>query len=77
MAGAALVITSLEGWLLTPLLMGKAERMSALAVFLGLLLWTWVWGAWGMLLAVPMMIVIKSVADHIESAKPVGRLMAP
>jgi hypothetical protein len=47
MAGAALVITSLEGWLVTPPLMGKAERMSALAVFLGLLLWTWIWGAWG------------------------------
>jgi len=77
MSAAAIVITSLEGWLLTPPLMGKAERMSALAVFLGLLLWTWVWGAWGTVLAVPMLVIIKSVADHVESFKPVGRLMAP
>ena len=77
MAGAAIVITSLEGWLLTPALMGKAERMSALAVFLGLLLWTWVWGPWGTVLAVPMLAVIKSVADHVDRLKPVGRLMAP
>jgi predicted PurR-regulated permease PerM len=77
MSGAAIVITSLEGWLLTPLLMGKAERMSALAVFLGLLLWTWVWGAWGTVLAVPMLVVIKSVADHVERLRPLGRLMAP
>jgi predicted PurR-regulated permease PerM len=77
MSGAAIVITSLEGWLITPPLMGKAERMSPLAVFLGLMLWTWVWGAWGTLLAVPMLVVIKSVADHIESLRPVGRLMAP
>jgi predicted PurR-regulated permease PerM len=77
MAGASLVITSLEGWLLTPALMGKAERMSALAVFLGLLLWTWVWGVWGTLLAVPMLAVIKSVADHVDALKPLGRLMAP
>jgi predicted PurR-regulated permease PerM len=77
MSGAALVITSLEGWLLTPALMGKAERMSSLAVFLGLLLWTWVWGGWGTLLAVPMLVVIKSVADHVDPLKPVGRLMAP
>ena len=76
-AGAALVITSIEGWLITPPLMGKAERMSALAVFLGLLLWTWVWGAWGTILAVPMLVILKSVADHIPSMKPVGRLMAP
>jgi predicted PurR-regulated permease PerM len=77
MSGAALAITSLEGWLLTPPLVGKAERMSALAVFVGLLLWTWLWGAWGTLLAVPMLVVLKSVADHIEPLNPIGRLMAP
>jgi predicted PurR-regulated permease PerM len=77
MSGAALVITSLEGWLLTPPLLGKAERMSALAVFLGLLLWTWIWGAWGTILAVPMLVVVKSVADRVDALKPVGRLMAP
>jgi predicted PurR-regulated permease PerM len=77
MSGAAIVITSLEGWLLTPPLMGKAERMSALAVFLGLLLWTWVWGGWGTILAVPMLVIIKSVADHVDRLRPVGRLMAP
>jgi predicted PurR-regulated permease PerM len=77
MSGASLVITSVEGWLLTPALMGKAERMSALAVFLGLLLWTWVWGAWGTVLAVPMLVVIKSVADHVAPLKPLGLLMAP
>jgi predicted PurR-regulated permease PerM len=77
MAGAAIVITSLEGWLLTPPLMGKAERMNAVAVFLGLLVWTWVWGGWGTILAVPMLVIVKSVADHVERFKPVGRLMAP
>jgi predicted PurR-regulated permease PerM len=77
MAGAALVITALEGWLLTPPLMGKAERMNALTVFLGLLLWIWLWGEWGTILAVPMLVIVKSVADHVERLRPVGRLMAP
>ena len=77
MSGAALAITSLEGWLLTPPLLGKAERMNALVVFLGLLVWTWIWGAWGTILAVPMLVMVKSVADHVESLKPVSRLMAP
>ena len=76
-SGAALAITSLEGWLLTPLLIGKAERMNALVVFVGLLVWTWIWGAWGTILAVPMLVILKSVADHVESLKPVSRLMAP
>jgi predicted PurR-regulated permease PerM len=71
------VITSLEGWLLTPPLLGKAERMHVVVVFLGVLLWTWIWGGWGTILAVPMLVVVKSVADHVESLKPVRRLMAP
>ena len=77
MSAAALLITSLEGWLLTPPLMGRAERMNVLSVFLGLLLWTWLWGAWGTLLAVPMLAVMKSVADRVEGLRPLGRLMAP
>lgn len=77
MCGAAILITSLEGWLLTPSLMGKAERMSALVVFVGLLLWIWLWGEWGTILAVPMLVIIKSVADHVQSLRPLGRLMAP
>jgi len=77
MGGVALVITSIEGWLITPPLLGRAERMSALVLFLGLLFWTWMWGAWGTLLAVPMLVVIKAIADRVEPLRPVGRLMAP
>jgi predicted PurR-regulated permease PerM len=75
-AGAALAISSLEGWVLTPLLLGKAERMHVVVVFLGVLLWTWLWGAWGTVLAVPMLVVVKSICDHIESLRPISRLMA-
>ncbi len=77
MSGIALAITSLEGWLLTPLLMGKAENMNALTVFIGLMLWTGLWGAWGMVLAVPMLVIVKSTADHVPGLSRVGRLMAP
>jgi predicted PurR-regulated permease PerM len=76
-SAAALVITSLEGWLLTPPLLGKAEHMHAVVVFLGVLVWTWIWGAWGTILAVPMLVVVKSIADHVDSLKPVSRLMSP
>lgn len=75
MSGAALLITSLEGWLITPVLLGRAERMNVLTVFVGLLVWTWVWGPWGTLLAVPMLSVLKSVADHVERLRPLALLM--
>jgi predicted PurR-regulated permease PerM len=77
LSGTVLAITSLEGWLLTPLLMGKAENMNALTVFIGLMLWTWLWGAWGTVLAVPMLVILKSMADHLPGLSRVGRLMAP
>lgn len=74
-AGLALLITSLEGWLLTPTLMGKAASMNRVAVFVGLLFWSWAWGVWGLLLAVPMMMLIKTICDHVEDLKPVGRFL--
>ena len=72
----ALAITSIEGWVLMPLLLGRAERMHVVVVFIGVLVWTWIWGPWGTVLAVPMMAAIKSIADHVEPLKPVSRLLA-
>jgi predicted PurR-regulated permease PerM len=74
-AGVSLLITTLEGSLLTPMIMGRASSMNQVAVFAGLLFWSWVWGIWGMLLAVPMMMVIKVVCDHVEALQPVGYLL--
>ena len=42
--GITLAITSLEGWLLTPALMSRAAQMNPVAIFVGLLFWSWVWG---------------------------------
>lgn len=39
----------------------RANTMNQIAVFAGLLFWSWVWGIWGMLPAVPMMMVVKVV----------------
>jgi predicted PurR-regulated permease PerM len=75
LAGAALVITSLEGWLLTPVLLGRAARMNTLAVFVGLLVWSWAWGVWGTLLAVPMLSIVKAVCDHVKALNPVSKLL--
>jgi predicted PurR-regulated permease PerM len=74
-AGVSLLITTLEGLLLTPTLMGRAASMNQVAVFAGLLFWSWAWGIWGLLLAVPMMMVIKVTCDHVAPLQPVGHLL--
>jgi len=73
--GVAFAITSLEGFLLTPTLMGRAARMNPVAIFVGLLFWSWLWGIWGAVLAVPMLMMIKAVCDHIEDLQPIGELL--
>jgi predicted PurR-regulated permease PerM len=74
-AGLSFAITTLEGYLLTPWLTGRAIRMNGVAIFLGLMFWGWMWGAWGLLLAMPMLAAIKSVCDRIEDLKPIGELL--
>jgi len=71
----ALAITSLEGLLLTPALLSRAGRMNAAAVFTGLLFWSWIWGVWGTILAVPMLMMLKAICDHIEDLQPIGELL--
>jgi predicted PurR-regulated permease PerM len=74
-SGISLVITSLEGWLLTPWLTSRTARTNEVAVFVALIFWGFVWGLWGTLLAVPMIVVVKAFCDRIEDLKPVGELL--
>jgi predicted PurR-regulated permease PerM len=74
-SSAALVITSIEGWLLTPVLMSRASKMNPVAIFVGLLFWSWVWGVWGTILAVPMLMALKAVCDRVEDLQPIGELL--
>lgn len=74
-SGTAMAITSLEGWLLTPVLMSRAGEMNPVAIFVGLLFWSWVWGVMGTILAVPMLMMVKAVCDRVEDLQPIGELL--
>jgi predicted PurR-regulated permease PerM len=68
-------ITSLEGFVLTPMLMSRAAQMNPVAIFVGLLFWSWVWGLWGTVLAVPLLMMLKAVCDHVDDLRSVGELL--
>ena len=74
-AAISLFINSLEGYWLTPWLSGRASRMNNVIVFGGLLFWAWLWGGWGLILGLPIMMVIKAICDHVEDLKPIGEFM--
>ena len=74
-AGATLVINSIEGYILTPWLTGRASSMNPVAVFVGVLAWGWLWGLWGLFLGVPILMAIKAVCDRVDDLKAVGELL--
>lgn len=73
--GASLLINTVEGYLLVPWLTSKASHMNAVAVFIGVLAWGWLWGVWGLLLGIPVLMVVKAVCDRVDELKPVGELL--
>jgi predicted PurR-regulated permease PerM len=58
-------------------MMGRAARMNSPTVFIALLFWGMLWGAWGLLLAVPVMVVIKTICDHVPRLKAFSDLLGP
>ena len=71
----SLIITSIQGFILMPMLASKASSINAVAMFIGLMFWGWIWGTVGLLLAVPMLMVVKACCDRIENLQPLGELL--
>jgi predicted PurR-regulated permease PerM len=61
---------------LVPALVGWRVRLNALALTLSLLFWGWLWGAMGLILAIPITAVIKVICDHVEGWQPIGRWLS-
>jgi predicted PurR-regulated permease PerM len=75
--GVPIVVAGVLGVGLQTWLMGRAARMNAPAVFISLLFWGMIWGGWGLLLAVPVMVAIKTICDNFARLKPIGTLLGP
>jgi len=74
-AGASLAIATFVGTLVTTWMTGKFAKMNTAAVFVSLLFWAWLWGVWGMLLGIPIIVIVKVVSQHVEQLHPVAELL--
>ena len=74
-AGTSLLIHTLVGQLLVPWLTSRTSRMNPVAVFVGVIFWGWLWGIWGLLLGIPILMVIKAVCDRVDDLRTIGELM--
>jgi predicted PurR-regulated permease PerM len=68
-------LTSLEGFLITPTIVGRRLTLNPVVIFLWLTLWGWLWGVAGALLAVPLLATFKILCDHLEPLSPIGEFL--
>lgn len=76
LSGVTLVIAAIVGMLVATWMTGKLAKMNTATVFIALLFWGWMWGIAGMLLSVPIMVIFKVVAQHVEDLQPLAELLA-
>ena len=69
------ILTNLEAYLVTPMLLGQRLELNRVAIFVWLILWGWLWGAPGMLISVPLLAVIKIICDRLEPLTPIGQFL--
>jgi len=72
---AFLALTTLEGQLVTPIVLGRRLALNPVAVFIWVLLWGWLWGVPGLLVAVPMLVALRICAEKIPGLNPLAELL--
>jgi predicted PurR-regulated permease PerM len=69
-------ITFIEGQILMPFITGRRLTLNPVVIFLSMLLWGWLWGVIGMLLAVPIAMTFRIVCSHVEWLSPLGEFLS-
>jgi len=75
-AGVYLVLTTLEGQMITPHFVGRRLRLNTVVVFIAVSFWAWLWSAVGMIVAVPLLVAIKTFCEHIDGLGHLGDFLS-
>ena len=74
-SGSSLAIATCVGIFFVTWMTGKIAKMNAVAIFIALLFWGWLWGVWGLLLAIPILGIVKVVSERVEKLEPLAELL--
>ena len=81
--GAALVpaatyylLTAIEGQFVTPYFVGRNLRLNTVVVFIAVAFWAWLWSIVGMLVAVPLLVTVRTFCEHVPQLEPLGDFLS-
>jgi predicted PurR-regulated permease PerM len=74
-AGVSLLVAGAIGMVFMTWLQSRFGRVNAAVLFIALLFFGWLWGAWGLLLGAPLVVITKVICDRVDSLKPMGELL--
>ena len=75
-AGVTILVATLVGSVFATWLSARQTRMNTTATFVGLLFFGWIWGLWGILLAIPLLAIVKSICERSEAWSWVAEILA-
>ena len=70
-----IVIVTLEGYVVVPVVMGRHMELNATTVMIACLFWELVWGTAGLFLAMPLMAAVRTICIHVPDWEPIANLM--
>jgi predicted PurR-regulated permease PerM len=73
--GVFLGVNSIESYLVTPSIVGRRMSMNPVAIFIAMIFFGWAWGIYGLLLAVPILSMLRLACEHVDSLRPVAELI--
>jgi len=74
-AGASVAVSFAVGSIIMTWLQSRVARVNAAVLFIALLFFGWLWGAWGLLLGAPLVAIAKAICDRVDSLNAVGDLL--
>ncbi|WP_316014164.1 AI-2E family transporter [Roseobacter sp. HKCCA0434] len=75
-AGAYMMLTTIEGQFITPYFVGRSLKLNPVVVFLSVAFWAWLWSVVGMIVAVPILVVMRVFSEHIPALNAFGSFLA-
>ncbi|HET7313693.1 AI-2E family transporter [Salinisphaera sp.] len=75
-AGIYFGISVIEGQFITPYLVGRSLRLNTVVVFLSISFWAWLWSVVGMVVAVPLLVAIRTLSEHIDGLHALGDFLS-